>query len=53
MKFETYTALSILLVVAALFLPGSVESAEKTGTFSIYFENDLFAHTDQYYTNVT
>jgi len=53
MKFKTCTALSIFLVATALFLPGSLEGAEKGGTFSIYFENDLFAHTDQYYTNGT
>jgi lipid A 3-O-deacylase len=45
-----YIVFSILLSIVA-FGVESAEGDEKLGTFSLYFENDLFADTDQGYTN--
>ncbi len=44
-----------LLLLGLLLSTSTIVSAEEArldrGTFSIYFENDLFAGTDRYYTN--
>ena len=48
---------SILLLTASLFLHTAISRTQAAapdsadGTLSIYFENDLFAGTDRYYTN--
>jgi hypothetical protein len=39
-----------ILAVAALAAPGA-QAAEKSGAFSIQFENDIFFDTDRHYTN--
>ena len=41
-------ALGLLLAVRA---PAATTAAERSWTFSAYFENDLFANTDGHYTN--
>lgn len=46
-----YIVFSIPLSIVVVFEVESAEGKEKLGTFSLYFENDLFAHTDQGYTN--
>ncbi|MCD4676413.1 MAG: lipid A deacylase LpxR family protein [Desulfobacula sp.] len=44
--------LPLLLICIALVLKSDpCEAAEDRRTFSFYFENDLFADTDQHYTN--
>ena len=45
-----YIVFSILLSIV-VFGVELAEGEEKLGTFSLYFENDLFANTDQGYTN--
>ena len=51
MNFPKYLALFMLLSFAAIPAAETAEGAEKLGTFSLYFENDLFADTDRGYTN--
>jgi hypothetical protein len=46
-----YMVFLLLLGIAPLFYLESAEGKEKLGAFSLYFENDLFADTDQNYTN--
>ncbi|MCD4744027.1 MAG: lipid A deacylase LpxR family protein [Desulfobacteraceae bacterium] len=47
-----YLVLLLLIMGIALALRLEVcEAAKDDGTFSFYFENDLFASTDQHYTN--
>lgn len=41
----------MLLSNTSLFYLKSAEGKEKLGTFSLYIENDIFANTDQGYTN--
>lgn len=43
-----------LALLAGALLPGTLSQAlaeERLGTFSVVFENDLFANTDRHYTN--
>jgi hypothetical protein len=49
----TKCILLLLLGIATLLGAEAAEAKEKSGTFSFYFENDLFADTDQGYTNGT
>ena len=51
MSLLKHTVFLISLGLAAVFWMESAEAEEKLGTFSLYFENDLFADTDQGYTN--
>ncbi|MBW2610489.1 MAG: DUF2219 family protein [Deltaproteobacteria bacterium] len=46
-----YMVLLLLLGIAPFFYLESAEGKEKLGTFSLYFENDVFAHTDHGYTS--
>ncbi|WP_299983380.1 lipid A deacylase LpxR family protein [Desulfobacula sp.] len=54
MKQIVFKSLVLLLLPMSITLalgPGSCEAVEDEGTFSFYFENDLFADTDYGYTN--
>ena len=46
-----YILLLLVLGNTSFFYLESAEGKEKLGTFSLYFENDIFANTDQDYTN--
>jgi hypothetical protein len=47
-----YLAMVMLATgIALIFGAETCKAAENPGTVSFYFENDLFAHTDQHYTN--
>jgi len=46
-----YSVLLMILSIPAVFGADQAWAQEKSWTFSFYFENDLFADTDQNYTN--
>jgi hypothetical protein len=45
--------LFILLLNASLVNGATPEPVENPGTFSFYFENDLFFNTDEHYTTAS
>ncbi len=49
--YMKHATLILIMGIAVVFGAGFAEGAEKAGTFSFYFENDLFANTDRHYTN--
>ncbi len=49
--FKNLILLLLLMSIALGLSSESCEAVENEGTFSFYFENDLFADTDQQYTN--
>ena len=51
-NFKQICAILVLYLLAvSLICPVSVSADENWGTFSVYFENDMFSGTDQHYTN--
>ena len=46
-----YIILLVFMGITTFYGTQSANAGEKSGTFSFYFENDLFADTDQGYTN--
>ncbi len=49
--YMKHVILILIMGITVIFGAELAEGAEKTGTFSFYFENDLFAYTDRHYTN--
>ena len=49
--FKCLVLLLVLMSIALALSSESCEAVENEGTFSFYFENDLFADTDYGYTN--